>query len=96
MTIIKYDDLVESIAASLQFISYYHPADYIRHLARAYEQERSPAARDAIAQILDQFAFVCRESPADLPGHRHRQCVHEDWHGGAFFRVPRFDCRCGQ
>lgn len=52
MTIIKYDDLVESVAASLQFISYYHPADYIRHLARAYEQERSQAARDAIGQIL--------------------------------------------
>jgi fumarate hydratase class I len=49
---IEYADFVESIAASLQFISYYHPADYIRHLARAYELERSPAARDAIAQIL--------------------------------------------
>jgi fumarate hydratase class I len=49
---IHYDDLVESIAAGLQFISYYHPEDYIRHLARAYEAEQSPAARDAIAQIL--------------------------------------------
>ncbi len=45
-------DLVESIAAALQFISYYHPADYIAHLARAYEKEASPAAKDAIAQIL--------------------------------------------
>ena len=51
-TTVKYDDLVESIAASLQFISYYHPADYIAHLARAYEREQSPAAKDAIAQIL--------------------------------------------
>ena len=49
---IKYDDLVESVAASLQFISYYHPADYLRHLARAYEIEQSAAAKDAIAQIL--------------------------------------------
>ncbi len=51
-TTIKYSDLVDSIAASLQFISYYHPADYIAHLARAYEREKSPAAKDAIAQIL--------------------------------------------
>ncbi|MCX8098723.1 MAG: fumarate hydratase [Casimicrobiaceae bacterium] len=45
-------DLIESIAAALQFISYYHPEDYIRHLAQAYEREQSPAAKDAIAQIL--------------------------------------------
>jgi len=52
MTVIKQQDLVESIAAALQFISYYHPIDFIRHLARAYEAEKSPAAKDAIAQIL--------------------------------------------
>jgi fumarate hydratase class I len=52
MSIIKYEDLVESIAAGLQFISYYHPLDFIQHLARAYETEESPAAKDAIAQIL--------------------------------------------
>jgi fumarate hydratase, class I len=51
-TIVKRADLVESIAAALQYISYYHPADYIAHLARAYEGEQSPAAKDAIAQIL--------------------------------------------
>src|ERR1700712_5431373 len=51
-TSIKYADLVESIAASLQYISYYHPADYIAHLARAYEREQSAPAKDAIAQIL--------------------------------------------
>src|SRR5471032_807047 len=49
---IKHDDLVESVAAALQYISYYHPADYIAHLARAYEHERSAPAKDAIAQIL--------------------------------------------
>ena len=49
---IRQADLIESIAASLQFISYYHPADYITHLARAYALEQSPAAKDAIAQIL--------------------------------------------
>ena len=51
-TTIRYHDLVESVAASLQYISYYHPADFIAHLARAYEREKSPAARDAMAQIL--------------------------------------------
>jgi len=51
-TTIKQVDLIESVAAALQFISYYHPADYIAHLARAYEREQSPSAKDAIAQIL--------------------------------------------
>src|SRR6201992_1653684 len=51
-TIIKAGDLLEGVASALQFISYYHPADYIAHLARAYEREQSPAAKDAIAQIL--------------------------------------------
>ena len=52
MTTIRYDDFVSSIADALQFISYYHPKDYLQHLARAYEREQSPAAKDAIAQIL--------------------------------------------
>ena len=52
MTIIKQDDLIQSIADSLQFISYYHPRDYIEALADAYEREESPAAKDAMAQIL--------------------------------------------
>ncbi len=52
MTIIKQDDLIESIAGALQFISYYHPADFIRAMDRAYQREQNPAARDAIAQIL--------------------------------------------
>jgi fumarate hydratase class I len=51
-TIIKQSDLIESVAGALQYISYYHPSDYIAHLARAYEREESPAAKDAIAQIL--------------------------------------------
>jgi fumarate hydratase class I len=52
MSTIRQADLVESVASALQYISYYHPADYIAHLARAYEREQSPAAKDAIAQIL--------------------------------------------
>jgi fumarate hydratase class I len=51
-TSIKQGDLIESIAGALQYISYYHPADYIAHLARAYEREQSAASKDAIAQIL--------------------------------------------
>ncbi len=62
-TTIKYTDFVETISAALQYISYYHPADYIAHLARAYEGEASPAAKDAIAQILSN-SKMCAE------GHR--------------------------
>ncbi len=59
-TVIKQDDLIESVAAALQYISYYHPADYIAHLARAYQAEQSPAAKDAIAQILTN-SKMCAE-----------------------------------
>ena len=62
-TVIRQSDLVESVAAALQYISYYHPADYIEHLARAYQSEQSPAAKDAIAQILTN-SKMCAE------GHR--------------------------
>ena len=60
MTIIKQDDLIESVAAALQYISYYHPADFIQHLARAYESEQSPAAKDALEQILTN-SRMCAE-----------------------------------
>ncbi|MFO1330621.1 MAG: fumarate hydratase [Rubrivivax sp.] len=59
-TTIRAADLIESIAGALQYISYYHPADYIAHLARAYEREQSPAAKDAIAQILTN-SKMCAE-----------------------------------
>ena len=62
-TTIRHDHLVDTVAAALQYISYYHPADYIAHLARAYESEASPAAKDAIAQILTN-SRMCAE------GHR--------------------------
>jgi len=63
VTAIRKDDLVDSIAGALQYISFYHPADFISHLARAYETEQSPAAKDAIAQILTN-SRMCAE------GHR--------------------------
>jgi fumarate hydratase class I len=62
-TTIRHADLVDTVAAALQYISYYHPSDYIAHLARAYEGEASPAAKDAIAQILTN-SRMCAE------GHR--------------------------
>jgi len=52
VTIIKQNDLIQSVADALQFISYYHPKDYIKALGEAYEREESPAAKDAMAQIL--------------------------------------------
>ena len=61
--VIREADFVQSVADALQFISYYHPADYIEHLGRAYAREQSPAAKDAIAQILTN-SRMCAE------GHR--------------------------
>ena len=63
MTIIQQDDLIESLRAALQYISFYHPVDYITNLARAYELEQSPAAKDAMKQILVN-SRLCAE------GHR--------------------------
>src|SRR3569623_841691 len=62
-TIIRTVDLIESVADALQFISYFHPMDYIRALGVAYETEQGPAAKDAIAQILTT-SRMCAE------GHR--------------------------
>jgi len=52
MTTIREADFIQSIADAFQFISYYHPIDYIKALEKAYECEQSPAAKDAIAQII--------------------------------------------
>ena len=52
MTTIRQQDFIDSIADALQFISYYHPQDYVQALAAAYQREESPAAKDAMAQIL--------------------------------------------
>ncbi|HUB20394.1 MAG TPA: fumarate hydratase [Acidobacteriaceae bacterium] len=63
MATIRQEDLIQSVADALQYISYYHPVDYITSLARAYEREQSPAAKDAMAQILVN-SRMCAE------GHR--------------------------
>lgn len=52
MTVIRQDDLIQSVADALQFISYYHPVDFIEAVHQAYEREESKAAKDALAQIL--------------------------------------------
>lgn len=63
MTVIRQDDLIESVAGALQFISYYHPVDFIQAMDKAYQREQNPAAKDAIAQILIN-SRMCAE------GHR--------------------------
>lgn len=63
MTIIRQDDVIDSVADALQFISYYHPVDYIQAVHRAWLREESPAAKDAMAQILIN-SRMCAE------GHR--------------------------
>lgn len=63
MTIIKQDDVIASVADALQYISYYHPLDFIQAMYKAWEKEESPAAKDSIAQILVN-SRMCAE------GHR--------------------------
>src|ERR1700723_1725726 len=63
MTVIRQEDFIASVAGALQYISYYRPVDYISGLAKAYSREQSPAAKDAIAQILIN-SRMCAE------GHR--------------------------
>ncbi len=65
MTIIKQADFIQSIKDALQYISYYHPADYIEALGRAYALEQSHAAKDAIAQILTN-SRMCAEGKRPL------------------------------
>ena len=63
MTNIKQNDLIQSVADAFQFISYYHPKDFISAMGKAYELEQGPAAKDSIAQILTN-SRMCAE------GHR--------------------------
>ena len=52
MTLIRNEDVIQSVADALQYISYYHPLDFVKAVNEAYEKEESPAAKDAMAQIL--------------------------------------------
>ncbi len=87
---IKQEDLIQSIADGLQYISYYHPVDYIRNLAAAYEREASPAAKDAIAQILIN-SRMCAE------GHRPicQDTGRRGSRGGLDWLTAGFNLACG-
>ncbi len=63
MTTIRQEDFIQSIADAFQYISYYHPVDFIKALGEAWQREESPAAKDAMAQILIN-SRMCAE------GHR--------------------------
>mgnify|MGYP001550795657 FL=1 len=63
MSTIKEQDFIDSICDGLQYISYYHPPDFIRAMTAAWEREQAPAAKDAMAQILIN-SRMCAE------GHR--------------------------
>src|SRR5437016_13735703 len=78
MSVIREADFVQSITDALQFISYYHPEDYIAQLGRAYEREQSPAAKDAIAQILTN-SRLCAEG--------HRPICQDTGIVNAFLRI---------
>lgn len=65
MAVIKQQDFIDSIFDALQFISYYHPLDFVEAMKQAYDREQSPAAKDAIAQILINSRMAAE-------GHRPR------------------------
>ena len=90
MTVIRQEDFIASVYGALQYISYYHPVDYIENLARAYEREQSPAAKDAIAQILIN-SRMCAEG--------HRPICQDTGVVNAFVRIGmdvRFEAAPGE
>jgi fumarate hydratase class I len=90
MTVIRQEDFITSVAAALQYISYYHPVDFITSLAKAYELEQSPAAKDAIAQLLIN-SRMCAEG--------HRPICQDTGIVSAFVRVgmdARFEAAPGE
>ena len=78
MTAIQQADLIQSIADAFQYISYYHPLDFIEAMGEAYAREESPAARDAIAQIL---------SNSRLSAEGHRPICQDTGIGTVFLKV---------
>jgi len=78
MTTIKQEDFVQSVADAFQFISYYHPADYLKNLYEAYQREASPAAKEAMAQILIN---------SRMSAEGHRPMCQDTGIGIAFVRV---------
>ena len=67
-TVIKQEDLIQSVADALQFISYYHPLDFIRGMREAWEKEESPAAKAALTQVLvNSRMCAIGKRPPSLP-----------------------------
>lgn len=80
MTTITRDDFIDSIADALQFISYYHPVDYIRAVTAAWKREESPAAKDAMEQILLN---------SKMSAEGHRPICQDTGSVVAFLRIGR-------
>ena len=89
MTTIRQQDFIDSIADALQFISYYHPADYIHALADAYSARGVACRERCDGADTDQFANVRARPSPDLPGHRHRRGLRARRNGCALGR--RYD-----
>ena len=75
--LIRSEDLIQSVADALQYISYYHPIDFIRAVHKAYEMEESPAAKDAMAQILIN-SRLCAEGKRPICQDTGIVCVFLD------------------
>ena len=63
MSTIKHEDFVQSVADALQYISYYHPPDFVAAMAQAHAREQSPAAKDAIADHPATWEAALARSP---------------------------------
>ena len=86
MTAIRQEDFIQSVADALQFISYYHPLDYIQALGARLRGGGIARRQGRHRADPDQLAHVRRGPPADLPGHRHRRGVRQGRHGRALGR----------
>ena len=75
MTVIRQEDFIASVAGALQYISYYHPVDYITSLAKAYEKEAVAGGEGRDCADSHQQPHVRRGPQAHLPGHGHCERV---------------------
>src|SRR3546814_16962548 len=90
--IIREDDLIETIADALQYISYFHPMDYIRALGAAYRREVSPAAKDAMAQLLSN-SRMCAEGHRPICPDTGLVTIFIQWGMDCRLAIGRASCR---
>ena len=83
LTAIAQDDLIQSVADALQYISYYHPVDYIKNLAAAYEREQSPAAKDSGAEQAAPPQMSAGQNMAAAPAPAYARRVTDGEGAGA-------------